>query len=182
MCSHSRTADPHLMLQIDRALTLSQVPPSAPSSRQWLGLVLVFVKLVSRRRLLRGMQCRRSSLTYHILLICNLILHTFQKVSPLSLSALCRAPVRYCLVSRIPKWAPDNVMLTLCTDIGSPVGRPPFKVLPYGAIDEGCGAWEDSDDAASDELDEDFVPRVSHRVQSSIVFCSLLGPSRPASP
>jgi hypothetical protein len=67
-------------------------------------------------------------------------------------------------------------MLMLLTDLGSPVGRPPFKVLPYGAVGEGCGAWEDSDDAASDELDEDFVPRVSHTVQSSIVFCSLLRP------
>jgi hypothetical protein len=68
------------------------------------------------------------------------------------------------------------VMLILRTDLGSPVGRPPFKVLPDGAGGEGYGASEDSDNAASDELDEDFVPRVSHRVQSSNVFCSLLGP------
>jgi hypothetical protein len=65
-------------------------------------------------------------------------------------------------------------MLMQLTDLGSPVGRPPFKVLPYGAVSEGCGAWEDSDDAASDELEEDFVSGVSHTVQSSIVFCSLL--------
>jgi hypothetical protein len=90
--------------------------------------------------------------------------------------------VRYSLVSRIPEWASDDVMLILRTDIGSPVGRPPFKVLPYGAVSEGCGAWEDSDDAASDESDEGPVPRVSHRVQSPIVFCSPLGPPRPASP
>jgi hypothetical protein len=67
-------------------------------------------------------------------------------------------------------------MLILLIDLGSPVGRPPFKVLPYGAADEGCGAWEDSDGAASDESDEDFIPRVSHTVQSSIVFGSLLRP------
>jgi hypothetical protein len=67
-------------------------------------------------------------------------------------------------------------MLILLTDLGSPVGSPPYKVLPYGAVGEGCGAWEDSDDAASDELDEDFVPRVSHTVQSLIVFCNLLRP------
>jgi hypothetical protein len=67
-------------------------------------------------------------------------------------------------------------MLILLTDLGSPVGRPRFKVLPYGAVGEGCGAWEDSDDAASDELDEDFVPKVSHTVQSSTMFCNLLRP------
>jgi hypothetical protein len=163
-------------------LTLSRGPPSAPSSRPWFGLVLAFVPLANRRRLLQSMQCQRSSSTYHILLICSLIQHTFQKVSPLSLSALRRASVRYSLVSRIPEWAPDDVVLILHTDIGSPVGRPPFKVLPYGGVSEGRGAWEDSNDTASDELDEDFVPRVSHRVQSPIAFCSLLGPSRLACP
>lgn len=90
----------------------------------------------------------------------------FPEGESLSPSALRRAPVRYSLVFRIPTWAPDNVMLILRTDLGSPVGRPPFKVLPYGAV----GASEDSDNAASDELDEDFVPRVSHRIQSSNVF------------
>jgi hypothetical protein len=168
------------VLQIDRAPSI--VPPSAPSSRPWLSLVLAFVPLVNQRRQLQGMQCLRSSLTYHILPICSLIQHAFQKVSRFSLSVLRRAPVRYSLVSRIPEWASDDVMLILRTDIGSPVGRPPFKVLPYGAVSEGCGAWEDSDDAASDESDEGPVPRVSHRVQSPIVFCSPLGPPRPASP
>jgi len=29
-------------------------------------------------------------------------------------------------------------------DLGAPVGHPPFKVLPYRAVSEECGAWEKS--------------------------------------
>ena len=51
-------------------------------------------------------------------------------------------------------------MITL-VDLGAPVGYPPYKVVPYGAVGEGCGTWEDSDDAASDELDEGCGSAVS---------------------
>jgi hypothetical protein len=55
-------------------------------------------------------------------------------------------------------------------DFGAPVGHPPFKVLLYGAVNEGCDTWEDSDDAASDELD-DVVPMVRATVHISVVSC-----------
>jgi hypothetical protein len=45
--------------------------------------------------------------------------------------------------------------------LGAPVGYPPYKVVPYGAAVEGCETWEDSDDVASDELDEEFGTLVS---------------------
>lgn len=67
-------------------------------------------------------------------------------------------------------------------DLGAPVGHPPFKVLPYGAVGEGCGAWDDSDDAASDDLEEDFVDLVSTILHPRFRLCNLLAPWRPPSP
>jgi hypothetical protein len=72
-----------------------------------------------------------------------------------------------------------NVTLITLVGVGSPVGRPPFKVLPYGAVGEGCGAWEDSDDAASDELDEDFVPMVGIVSALQVWVCTSRTPWRP---
>ena len=45
--------------------------------------------------------------------------------------------------------------------LGSPVGRPPFKVAPYGAKGDVNGAWEEEADEETKELDEDFAPLVS---------------------
>ena len=41
------------------------------------------------------------------------------------------------------------------------MGRPPYKVAPYGSKGDINGAWEEEADEDTKELDEDFAPLVS---------------------
>ena len=76
--------------------------------------------------------------------------------------SLTTAPARGCLqlpaVSRLTTSLPD---------LGAPVGRPHYRVVPYGSGGNGNGAWDESDGSSSEDMDEDFIPMVSttHSIQ-----------------
>lgn len=46
-------------------------------------------------------------------------------------------------------------------ELGSPIGRPPHAVLPYGTVIEDPTAFDDSDEEAAVSLNEDSVAPVS---------------------